>query len=159
VDVVYTPPVINGTTGYVPKFTSANTIGSSLIYDNGTSVGIGTSNVNETGYKLFVETGIRSRKVRVDQNTWSDYVFNDNYDLPSLLEVELFIDRHKHLPDVPSTKEVQANGLDLGSNQAILLKKIEELTLYIIEQNKKMEEQEKRFQHLEQLHKPAADKN
>lgn len=159
VDIVYTVPPINGTTNYLPKFLSANFIGNSLIYDNGTSVGIGTSNVNETGYKLFVETGIRSRKVKVDQNTWSDYVFNPDYHLPSLLEVQQFINQYKHLPDVPSTKEVQTNGLDLGDGQAILLKKIEELTLYIIEQNKKLEEQEKRIQQLEQARETISREN
>jgi hypothetical protein len=56
-----------------------------------------------------------------------------------LKDLESFIQRNKHLPDVPSAADVEANGLDLGDNQSILLKKIEELTLYIIEVNKKVD--------------------
>jgi hypothetical protein len=103
-------------------------------------VGIGTINTNEIGFKLFVETGIRTRKVKVDQNTWSDYVFYTNYRLRPLSEVEQYIKQYGHLPEVPSVEEVEKNGIDLGDNQATLLKKIEELTLYVIEQNKQLQE-------------------
>ena len=71
--------------------------------------------------------------------SWADYVFQPQYKLKSLREVEAFIREHKHLPDVPSAMEVEGNGIDLGENQATLLKKIEELTLYMIELNKKVE--------------------
>jgi hypothetical protein len=110
------------------------------IGDNG-RVGIGTTNINDANYKLFVETGIRTRKVKVDISTWADYVFSSSYKLPSLKEVEAFIKKNNHLPDVPSEAEVKKEGLNLGENQALLLKKIEELTLYLIEQNRKIEEQ------------------
>jgi hypothetical protein len=113
------------------------------------NVGIGTKNVNDANYKLFVETGIRTRKVKVDVSTWADYVFSPSYKLPSLKEVEAFIKKNNHLPDVPSEAEVKKEGLDLGENQAVLLKKIEELTLYIIDQNKKLEDQNKRIGNLE----------
>ena len=96
------------------------------------------------GYKLFVEQGILTPKVKVAVSgtaAWADYVFDKKYKLPSLKEVEEFIKKNKHLPDVPSASEVVCNGLDLGDNQAILLRKIEELTLYAIEQNKKIEAQ------------------
>lgn len=104
------------------------------------NVGIGTTNINDASYKLYVETGIRTRKVKVDQAVWSDYVFHPNYSLRSLSEVEQYIQQHHHLPEVPSAAEVEKNGLDLGDNQAVLLKKIEELTLYIIEQHKTAEQ-------------------
>jgi hypothetical protein len=110
------------------------------IGDNG-RVGIGTTNINDANYKLFVETGIRTRKVKVDVNSWADYVFSPTYKLPTLKEVEIFIKQHQHLPDVPSEAEVKKEGLDLGDSQALLLKKIEELTLYVIEQNKRTEKQ------------------
>lgn len=117
----------------------------SLVIHNSGQVGIGTSyeitSFSDQACKLFVEGNIRSRKVRVDQQNWADYVFDPAYQLPTLKEVEDFIKRNKHLPDVPSAKEVKKNGIDLGDNQAVLLKKIEELTLYLIQQNKKIEEQ------------------
>jgi hypothetical protein len=106
------------------------------------NVGIGTLNINDATYKLYVETGIRTRKVKVDQAGWPDYVFHPTYQLRPLGELEQFIQQQHHLPEVPSAEEVQKNGLDLGENQAALLKKIEELTLYIIEQNKRIEKLE-----------------
>jgi hypothetical protein len=80
-----------------------------------------------------------------DFGNWPDYVFNKDYQLPALAEVEKFIQQNKHLPGIPAAAEVQQKGLDLGDNQAALLKKIEELTLYIIEQNKKIEGLEKKL--------------
>jgi hypothetical protein len=106
------------------------------------NVGIGTTNINDASYKLYVETGIRTRKVKVDQAVWADYVFDPAYHLRPLSEVEQFIKINHHLPDVPSASEVERSGLDLGDNQATLLKKIEELTLYLINQSKKIEQQQ-----------------
>lgn len=70
---------------------------------------------------------------------WADYVFADDYDLRSLAEVEAFIKANKHLPEVPSAKEVAENGLDLFKMDATLLQKTEELTLYTIAQEKKIQ--------------------
>lgn len=104
------------------------------------NVGIGTTYTADVNYKLFVETGIRTRKVKVDNVTpWPDYVFKPTYKLPSLNELEKYLQKNQHLPDVPTAIEVEKNGIDLGDNQAILLKKVEELTLYMIELNKKVE--------------------
>jgi hypothetical protein len=104
------------------------------------NVGIGTTSI--ANYKLSVDGNIRTRKVHIDQDSWADYVFESNYRLRPLKEVEQYIQQEKHLPDVPSAAEVKKEGLDLGDNQVLLLKKIEELTLYVIEQNKKIEEQQ-----------------
>lgn len=112
-----------------------------LRIDNQGRVGIGTSNTNDVNYKLFVETGIRTRKIKVDQASWADYVFDSAYHLPALSEVHQFIKKNKHLPGVPSAAEITKEGLDVGENQAVLLKKIEELTLYIIEMKKDLTEQ------------------
>jgi hypothetical protein len=109
-------------------------------------VGIGTIQLNDAAYRLFVETGIRTRKVKVDQAVWSDYVFHSTYRLRPLSELEQYIQQHHHLPEVPSAAEVEKDGLDLGDNQAALLKKIEELTLYVIEQNKMYKEQSQKLE-------------
>jgi hypothetical protein len=111
------------------------------------SVGIGTSAPGD--YKLAVEGIIGARKVKVTTTSWADYVFENDYTLPTLAEVENFIQKNKHLPGVPSAKEVEVNGLDLGDNQAVLLKKIEELTLYLIDQNKKLADQQKKIETLQ----------
>jgi hypothetical protein len=109
---------------------------------NNSNVGIGTVNPTQ---KLSVDGTVLAKKVKVSQSSidWPDYVFTSVYKLPSLQYVELFIQRNKHLPNVPSAADVKKEGLDLGDNQAVLLRKIEELTLYIIEQNKQLEEQKK----------------
>jgi hypothetical protein len=113
------------------------------------SVGIGVTNTSDVDYKLFVDKGIKTKKVKVTQTAWPDYVFHQQYKLPSLKEVEKFIKANNHLPEVPSAKEIETDGLNLGDNQATLLKKIEELTLYIIDLNKKSEEQNKKITELE----------
>jgi hypothetical protein len=92
-----------------------------------------------SGLRLAVEGIIYSKKVKVTQTAWADYVFHPGYKLPTLKEVEQFIEKNKHLPGVPTAAEVEKSGLDLGENQATLLKKVEELTLYMIELNKKVE--------------------
>jgi hypothetical protein len=113
------------------------------------SVGIGTNITTDPDYKLFVDKGIKTKKVKVTQAGWPDYVFHQQYKLPSLIEVEKFIKANNHLPEVPSAEEIEKDGLNLGDNQATLLKKIEELTLYIIDLNKKSEEQNKKIAELE----------
>jgi hypothetical protein len=81
---------------------------------------------------------VTAKKLTVTQYGWSDYVFAKGYKLRSLSSLESFIKRNKHLPEVPSAKEVEENGISVGDNQALLLKKIEELTLYLIQQQKEI---------------------
>jgi len=99
-------------------------------------VGIGT---HAPSSKLTVDGKILCEEIQVTASVFPDYVFEDDYNLKTLSEVEEYILLHKHLPEVPSEKEVIDNGLNLGEMDAVLLKKIEELTLYIIEQNKTIE--------------------
>ena len=108
------------------------------------SVGIGTPNP-PSGYKLAIAGNMIAEqvKVKLQASGWPDYVFGSSYRLPSLQQTEAFIKANGHLPEIPSAKQVEKEGLDLGGNQALLLKKIEELTLHIIEINKKLEILEK----------------
>ena len=99
-------------------------------------------------YKLAVSGGILTEKVRVATNGtpfWADFVFEPTFKLKSLREVESFIKENKHLPDVPSTSDVTKNGIDLAETQAILLQKIEELTLYVIQQQKDINKLKRRI--------------
>ncbi len=100
------------------------------------NVGIG---INNPDSKLAVNGKIHAREVKVDLIGWPDYVFEEEYKLPSLKEVENHIEENGHLPNIPSAKEVEKDGIQLGEMNAKLLQKIEELTLYMIEQNKKTE--------------------
>jgi len=95
-------------------------------------------------YALELRTDglLLAREIMVTLNGWSDYVFAKNYQLKSLTEVEKFIKENNHLPDVPSEKEVKEKGINLGNMDALLLQKIEELTLYIIELEKRIKELE-----------------
>ena len=98
-------------------------------------VGIGTSDF--TGdHLLRVEGSIGAREVKVEASGWSDFVFEKGYDLRPLEEVEQYITEHQHLPEIPSEAEVTENGINLGEMNAKLLQKIEELTLYLIEEHK-----------------------
>ncbi len=99
------------------------------------NVGIGTDNLTE---KLNVNGNIRARAVKVAVDGWPDYVFEPSYKLPNLGTTEQYIKENKHLPEVPSAKEVETNGIELGQMNALLLKKVEELTLHLIEQNKRI---------------------
>ncbi|MDQ0107423.1 hypothetical protein J2T02_002542 [Chitinophaga terrae (ex Kim and Jung 2007)] len=110
-------------------------INSSMVIANNKNVGIGIDNPT---YKLTVNGTIGARRVKVTQETWADYVFHPNYQLPSLASVEQFIKTNKHLPDIPSEKEVTEKGIDLGEINKLYLQKIEELTLYIIDLQKQI---------------------
>jgi len=121
-------------------------------YVNG-KLGIGTTNPD---YPLTVNGSIHAKEVRVDLSVpGPDYVFANDYKLLSLEEIKNYIDENKHLPEVPSAKEMEKDGVQLGEMNMLLLKKIEELTLYVIEQNKKMDEikrdNEKEIQELKKL--------
>lgn len=105
---------------------------------NNGNVGIGTDDPG--AWKLAVNGKIRAKEIKVETN-WSDFVFEENYNLPSLREVEEHIAEKGHLRDIPSAKDVKENGIQLGEMDSKLLQKIEELTLYLIEQNKKLESQ------------------
>lgn len=91
------------------------------------------------GYKLFVEEGILTEKVKVAVSTtadWADYVFASDYKLMPLEEVEKFTKENNHLPNIPSAADMVTQGLDVAKMDAKLLEKIEELTLYAVQQNK-----------------------
>ncbi|WP_439553442.1 beta strand repeat-containing protein [Flavobacterium macrobrachii] len=121
-------------------FNSANSTTNGNIY-----IGDSATYPTNTGdYKLYVEGGILTEKVKVALRStanWADYVFADNYELMPLKDVEKFINSNKHLPGIKSAKELMEDGLDVAQMQAKHMEKIEELTLYVIEQEKKINEQ------------------
>lgn len=119
-----------------------------LRIDKNGNVGIGAYDTK--GYRLAVNGDAIFTKVKVKPaGNWPDYVFHANYTLRPLSEVEQYIQQHHHLPEVPSAEEIAKNGLDIGDNQATLLKKIEELTLYVIEQNKNQQIQNQKLLELD----------
>ncbi len=98
---------------------------------NDGKIGIGTTNPD---YKLTVKGKIHAEEVKIDLNVPApDYVFEDDYNLISLTEIKSYIEANKHLPEVPNAEEMKHNGVKLGDMAMILLKKIEEMTLYQIE--------------------------
>ena len=139
---------LSGTTNYISKFTGSNSIGNSLIYDNGTNVGIGTTDTH--GYKFAVNGDIHTKKVVVDLINWPDYVFKPTYNLKPLSEVKSYIDLNHHLPEMPSEKEIAEKGVDLGEMNKLLTKKIEELTLYLIDKDKENKQQQEQINDLKE---------
>jgi len=115
---------------------------------NGVGVAMGTTPI-PAGAKLAVGGKVVCKEIEVTLTGLPDYVFNSDYKLRSLYDVENFVKTNKHLPDVPSEKEVLANGLNLGDMSSVLLKKVEELTLYMIELKKENDQLKERIQKLE----------
>ncbi len=121
-----------------------------IIIDNSGNVGIGT-NQNLTDAKLNVNGKIKAEEIQIQQDVLPDFVFNADYSLMSLEETETFIKQNKHLPAIPTAQEAKENGINMGEMQAKLLQKIEELTLHMIEVNKKVDKLEKENQRLNQI--------
>ena len=105
------------------------------VYRRSGNVGVGVKNPK---MKLEVDGTVVAREIKVEAKT-ADFVFENNYQLRSLEEVETFIKDNKHLPEIAPAKEMQKNGVNQSEMNQKLLQKIEELTLYVIEQNKKTE--------------------
>ena len=107
-----------------------------------TRVAINTS-TPATGYSLSVNGKVICEELVIqNSNEWPDYVFADDYDLPSLKEVEACIRQNKHLPGIPSASEIGQAGIPVGDMQRQMMEKIEELTLHVIDQNKRLRNQE-----------------
>lgn len=119
---------LSSSTGPITRFT---------VRSNG-NVGIGVRNPTN---KLDVDGTIHAKEIIIQTDNWPDYVFDNSYSLMSLDSLDNFINKNKHLPEIPSSKEINNEGLKAGQMTGKMLKKIEELTLYIINQNKKISEQ------------------
>jgi hypothetical protein len=144
---------IRGTGNALMFYTHTNTLGITILHDR---VGIGTQNPQ---YKLDVKGGLYAKYIIADsilhaeqvvventiraqelivETTGADFVFADDYQLRPLSEVEAFITENKHLPEIQSAKEMQENGVSVSELQTKLLQKIEELTLYILQQEERI---------------------
>ncbi|WP_141841255.1 hypothetical protein [Flavobacterium branchiophilum] len=119
----------------MPKANSALAIGTEIF-----SYPSDATATNDGNYKLVVNGKIRGAGLKLSSNYWSDFVFAKDYKLPTLQEVEKHIIDHGHLPNIPSEKEVVEKGVDMLEMAKLQMQKIEELTLYIIDQNKKIEQ-------------------
>jgi len=124
------------TAGSIAAVNFKNSSGSNIIsYLSSGNVGIGTTTPSE---KLSVNGNIRSQKVIVTQSGWPDYVFSPFFKLKPLSQVGQFIDQYKHLPGMPSAKKIAEEGIDVGATETVIVRKIEELTLYMIEMKKEI---------------------
>lgn len=144
---LFSNPVLEPIATFNDTKRSMFTTGSAIAYFND-KVGIGTMDPQAA---LAVNGEILAKKVKVSTApaSWPDYVFKKEYRLPPLSEVETFINNNNHLPGVPSAQQIEADGHDLGEMNRILLQKMEEMTLYIIRQDKRMKTLEKKIQLLE----------
>ncbi len=152
---------------------STNTVGlTDLIVNNVGNVGIGIASpkakldvqgfvrignvttpdsLTAGGYSLYVQYGVMAEKFKCALKTtsdWSDYVFDKEYTLAPLSDVEQYIKVNKHLPGVPSAEEVHCEGIDMAQMDATLLKKIEELTLYILDLKKENEQMKREIKNI-----------
>lgn len=129
-------------------FTTSGTLkivstGDSYLLGN---LGIGTATPRE---KLSVNGNIRAKEVKVETANWPDYVFKTDYKIVPLTDLETYIKTNRHLPEMPTAKEAETNGIELGEMNKRLLQKIEELTLYLIELKKENEQLKTRVEAIE----------
>lgn len=136
----YTIPSIFGASFHWQRYSN------NLYYMDG-NVGIGTDAPKE---KLSVNGNIRAHQIKVETANWPDYVFEEDYDLPSLNTTAEFIKANKHLPGVPTAKEVEKDGVSVGEMNKILLQKIEELTLHLIAKDKQAKNHESEINKLKE---------
>lgn len=135
---------------YISSFNMSLGGGNLTLNPLGGTVSIGT--VYSQGYKLAVAGKIIAEEIVVSLRAqWPDYVFDENYDLKSLYEVEQYINEHKYLPNIPSAKEIEENGISIGEMNCILLEKIEELTLYTVNQQNLIDELINKINRLEEI--------
>lgn len=107
--------------------------------ENDGSVGIGT---NTPKAKLAVNGNILANEIKIKTDiSVPDYVFDPNYELPSLSSIEDYVKKHRHLPEIPSATDIQKDGVDLTAMNLALLKKVEELTLHLIAKDKQLDKQ------------------
>ena len=115
-----------------------------LITDANGNIALNTFDTK--GYKFAVNGSAIATSMTVKLNSaWPDYVFKKDYQLPSLQEVKTYIDQNQHLPEIPSEEQIAKEGLNLGEMNKLLMKKLEELTLYLIEQDKKIDSQQQQI--------------
>ncbi|TKC12044.1 hypothetical protein FA048_00040 [Pedobacter polaris] len=139
--------VVNGSEPSIESLLNIKSLNAEQGYFAG-SVGIKTQDPG--AYDLAVNGKIRSREIKVETANWPDYVFADNYQIPSLAELEKYIKANKHLPGIPSATEVEKNGIELGEMNKLLLKKIEELSIILIQKDKKMLAESERLKKVEE---------
>ncbi|MFE7088402.1 hypothetical protein ACFU8T_13420 [Sphingobacterium spiritivorum] len=137
--------VVDGNEPTIEALLGINKSQAEVAYFSG-KVGIKTSTPRE--YDLAVNGKIRSQEVKVEAANWPDYVFKKDYELTSLSELRAYIEEHGHLPDMPKAAEAEKEGVSLGEMNKLLLKKVEELTLYILKMEKNNEAQQAQINQL-----------
>ncbi|TSJ44824.1 hypothetical protein [Fluviicola chungangensis] len=120
------------------------------IFHFGTNGMFSVSNNTQKTFVVEASGLTRARKIKVDADVWADYVFEPTYKLMPLSEVESFLKEHKHLPSIPSEKVMKEEGIDIAEMNVKMMEKIEELTLYLIEQNKELEKVKAELETLKQ---------
>jgi len=129
---------------------NVTTPGNGLWSSNG-NLSLGTT--DSKGYMLAVNGNIHSRQVNVDLNGWPDYVFDPAYSLQPLDKIKAYIAQNHHLPEIPSEQQIARDGLNLGEMNKFLVKKVEELTLYLIKKDREIKMQNQRIARLEETQK------
>ncbi len=152
---INTSPTGSAIDGFYPPVVNADitTTGKLQIEGSGThyvmgNLGVGTNTPQE---KLSVNGKIRAKEIKVEVTNWPDYVFKPDYPKMSLDDIEKYIKVNGRLPEIPSASKVEKEGIELGEMNKLLLKKIEEMTLQLIELKKRIDIQE------EQLEKKVAN--
>lgn len=148
----YAPRVdlVNGNEPTIATLLGLQGMSGESVYFSG-KVGIKTTNPGE--YDLAVNGKVKAREIKVEGGIWPDYVFEDGYKFETLDELNSFIKLNKHLPNIPSAKDIENKGHDLGEMNKMLLEKIEELSLHLIEKDRQINRLENRMNKVENQNK------
>ena len=129
-----------------------------FVINSSGNVLIGKTSQTNTAYLLDVAGSARANAITVNI-TGADFVFEPTYNLFPLADLKKYIDQNHHLPEIPSAKEMQTNGLNVGDNQIKLLQKVEELTLYMIDKDKQISDQQKLIAQQEEINQKQSAVN
>ncbi|MGZ4054454.1 MAG: hypothetical protein ACXVDZ_10575 [Bacteroidia bacterium] len=130
------------TDAFLLKTTSVSGLGMKVEVNSGTNQAIVVENSGTINFKLLGNGRMYAREVNVQLGTFPDYVFSNNYNLLNINELSDYVKKNNHLPNIPSAEEVKKDGIGVGELQLKLLEKVEELTLYVIDQNEKLKKLE-----------------
>lgn len=133
----YAKNILGG--GWTPSLDFSISTGGVVAVKKSLRIGATAANGAYANYKLSVDGDMIAKRCVIQVSNWADYVFDPNYSMPSLSELETYVNTNKHLPGVPSAAEVADKGVEMGEMNKILLQKVEELTLYTIKQQKEID--------------------
>jgi len=152
------PTIASTTNTGIVFYPSGSTLGPAVTINRNGNLLVGKTTQANTAYKIDVNGKVRATEIKVEASNWPDYVFEESYKVGTLAELESYIKANKRLPEMPAAKEIETNGLVVGEVLKLQQKKIEELTLHLIEKDKELRKIAAKQKEMEALLKKLTEK-